>query len=103
MTIQCTHKHYDYDLHGYYCPCGQRMQKLVTAQRDVYWCGDVPATDDFGVQIAFEFIDGRTAEGGHWAIMTPISWQLHGCGLFGEGYGQVYVRTPHGQWIKVKG
>jgi hypothetical protein len=67
-----------------------------------YWTGDVPAEDDFGVEIKDVFVDGRTVQG-PWAFMAPASWRMYGVGAYGTGYGQRYVKAANGKWMKVEG
>jgi hypothetical protein len=57
--------------------------------------------DDFGKVITDEFIDGSTRTGS-WAIMSPMSHQMHGRGL-GLGRGQRYKKQEDGKWLKVEG
>lgn len=67
-----------------------------------YWIGHVPTRDDFGQTIKDVFVDGKT-KFGPWAFMTPVSWRLYGVGSYGTGYGQRYVKTAAGKWMKVEG
>jgi hypothetical protein len=78
----------------------ERWAKAMKGLRR-YWVGNVGEFDDFGDRIKDEFIDGRTW-GSKWAIMTPMSWKVHGLGKLGTGYGQRYNKTPEG-WLKVEG
>jgi hypothetical protein len=66
------------------------------------WTGRVPAKDDFGLPITYEFIDGRS-NAGAWMIFTPRSWYHFGCGKLGPGYGQRYQRSTRNIWTKVEG
>jgi hypothetical protein len=68
----------------------------------VYWLSHVGEKDDFGDDIDFEIIDGKT-KFGPWALMTPLSWDLHGVGRLGLGLGQRYQRQLDGRWLKVEG
>jgi hypothetical protein len=72
------------------------------AKKERFWVGDVNEVDDFGKMISNEFIDGRTKMG-PWAIMTPNTWDMHGIGQLGIGYGQRYQKTVDGKWRKVEG
>ena len=65
------------------------------------WIGKIAENDDFGDKLADEFIDGRTRRG-PWAIMSPRSWQQHGCGRLGMGCGQRYKRDGM-DCIKIEG
>ena len=67
-----------------------------------YWMGSIGATDDFGVKIDHEFVDGKTVMG-PWAIMAPPSWCRYGIGRLGVGYGQHYVKQEDGRWLQVNG
>jgi hypothetical protein len=84
-----------------------RQEKTVTgaAKKQVYWTGDVPAEDDFGVPISHTvgsaFVDGKTRHG-PWGFMSVSSYALEGCGL-GVGLGQKYVMQADGRWLKVGG
>ena len=71
--------------------------------RPKYWIGDIGPGDDFGMPIHEEFIDGSMKVGSKWAIMSPESWRLHGCGRLGTGSGQRYVKQADGRWLKVEG
>lgn len=70
------------------------------------WVSPVPDVDDFNDFIMDEFIDGKTRHG-PWAMMTPKSWEFHGIGRLGTGYGQRYKLTHdiNGRkwWSKVEG
>jgi len=66
-----------------------------------YWSGGINIKDDFGDPIKEVFIDGATIHG-PWAIMTPESHEMFGCGL-GTGKGQKYIKQSDGQWLKVEG
>lgn len=70
----------------------------------VFWIGDIPETDDFGLPIDDIFIDGRTCHG-PWAIMNPTSWAFRNAtnGEFGVGKGQKYKKQEDGRWLKVEG
>ena len=72
--------------------------------KTVYWCGTMSKVDDFGDEIADEFIDGKTRMG-PWANMTPNSWYENGGtgGKLGTGLGQRYKKQPDGKWLKVEG
>lgn len=73
----------------------------------VYWLAAVPEVDNFGHTITDEFIDGQCdpqgSYRGTWAIFSPYSWNRYGCGQFGTGYGQRYVRQDDGHFMKVEG
>ena len=75
--------------------------KTAPAKRPVYWSGDPGEKDDFQFPIKDEFIDGKT-QMGPWAIMTPATYRIHGCGL-GLGSGQRYKKQADGRWLKVEG
>lgn len=64
-----------------------------------YWHGPVPETDDFGVPIINIFYDAK-AVSGHWAMMSPTSFAVHGLGT-GPGLGQRYELIS-GFWRKTK-
>lgn len=70
--------------------------------KQIYWTGTPPQTDDFGLMIIDEFIDGKTVMG-PWAFMTPSSWREIGIGVLGMGYGQRYKKQDDGKWLKVEG
>lgn len=40
---------------------------------------------------------------GPWATMTQKSFEKHGLGLLGTGWGQKYQRNEAGQLVKVEG
>lgn len=67
-----------------------------------YWLSPVGGFDDFDSPIKDTIIDGRTIHG-PWAIMTPESWEKHGCGTLGTGCGQKYQKQADGKWLKVQG
>jgi hypothetical protein len=58
--------------------------------------------DDFGDKVANVIIDGKTKHG-PWALMTPLSWDLHGIGQLGTGLGQRFEKQLDGKWLKVEG
>lgn len=66
-----------------------------------FWTGTVGQRDDFGADIEDTFIDGATVMG-PWAIMTPSSHAVNGCGI-GTGRGQRYERQEDGRWKKTAG
>lgn len=69
-----------------------------------YWAGVIEETDDFGKPIRTFFIDGKTKDPtGIWAIMNQDSWNEHGCGKLGIGYGQLYVLQKNDMWLLVCG
>lgn len=70
--------------------------------KEIFWGGPVPRHDDYGNPISLEFIDGRTRQG-RWAMMSPESWRLFGCGSLGSGSGQQYRMVAGGRWKKVAG
>ena len=71
----------------------------------LYWTGPVGPNDDFGHPLDQEFIDGCTAYGRRWAIMTPDSWKAHSGtgGKLGTGFGQRFQKQADGRWLKVEG
>lgn len=72
--------------------------------KEVTWLSQVPAQDDFGVEITNEFIDGRIRNGTAWGLFAPTTWQAYGCGRLGQGYGQRYrLRSDDGKFVKVEG
>jgi hypothetical protein len=75
----------------------------TTLSKPRYWIGDVGPTDDYGMPVHDEFIDGVSAMSGKWAIMNPHTWRLHGVGKLGTGYGQRYKKQADGKWLKVEG
>lgn len=72
------------------------------SERQRYWYGTIGDTDDYGVPVGDEFVDGKT-RGGPWGIMSLASWAAHGVGRLGTGCGQRYKRQPDGRWLKVEG
>jgi hypothetical protein len=75
---------------------------MTPEKKSKYWVGSVPEFDDFGLPIVDVFVDGKTVQG-PWAMMTPYSYRLHGVGRYGTGFGQRYVKTETGRWIKTEG
>ena len=67
-----------------------------------YWTTPVKERDDIGDLITDTIIDGKTKRG-PWAIMTPASFDIHGIGRLGTGFGQKYVKQQDGNWLKVEG
>lgn len=47
-------------------------------------------------------VDGRTKNGGPWALMCPECYPVHGVGKFGIGHGQKYTRVGK-DYIKTEG
>ena len=70
--------------------------------KELYWLGKLPEHDDFGRRYEKVMYDGKTSYG-PWANMCQWSWDVHGCGKLGQGYGQKYERQPDGRWLKVAG
>jgi hypothetical protein len=70
--------------------------------KEVYWAGNLPPKDDFGIKYDVTMIDGATKYG-PWACMTPKSWRVYGMGKLGTGFGQKYVKQADGRWLKVEG
>jgi hypothetical protein len=70
---------------------------------EVYWTGDVPQKDDFGITISDEFVDGRMRDRTQWAMFAPQSWRAMGVGALGTGFGQKYRKQRNGRWLKVEG
>jgi hypothetical protein len=69
----------------------------------VYWYGpDKTGHDDFGMPYGDFMFDGKTKMG-PWACMSSYSWEKHGCGKLGTGFGQKYKRQADGRWLKVEG
>jgi hypothetical protein len=68
-----------------------------------YWMGTVRDRDDFGLEIKDTFYDGVVANTSSWAIMTPTSFLMYGCGRTGTGVAQKYERQKDGRWLKVEG
>ena len=66
-----------------------------------YISAETMTTDDFGNHISKEpgtvVYDAQTIYGGAWATMTEKSWEVHGLGKLGLGWGQKYVRNDVGQ------
>jgi len=79
------------------------VKKMTVEQPKRYWLGPVNRNDDFSVPIKNVFIDGKTKQGGKWAIMSEKSWKLHGFGVLGLGWGQKYEKQSDGRWLKVEG
>lgn len=72
-------------------------------KKPVYWMGStINDLDDFGRPITDTFYDGKTITG-QWAIMSPLSWQIHGMAKIGVGLGQRYKKQKDGRWLKVGG
>lgn len=79
------------------------QQRYVSAER--------MTEDDFGDKFTMQpgevVYDAATeSQGGYagpWATMTAKSFQMHGFGKLGTGYGQKYVRNEEGHLIKVEG
>jgi hypothetical protein len=86
------------------------FRKLELAERltrpkptePVYWLSPVGTKDDFGDKVGHVIIDGKTKHG-PWALMTPLSWDLHGVGRLGLGLGQRYEKQTDGKWLKIEG
>lgn len=68
----------------------------------VYWISPLGEYDDFGIKFEDVMYDGKTRMG-PWANMTEDSWQVHGVGRLGTGYGQKYKKQTDGRWLKVEG
>lgn len=64
-----------------------------------YVSAEVMSQDDFEVQFTNKVgevvYDGKTKYG-PWATMTQQSYEAHGIGALGIGYGQKYVRDENG-------
>jgi hypothetical protein len=75
---------------------------MPTEKKPVYWLSPLNAEDDFGVQYGTIMYDAKTIHG-PWANMSEISFQRHGFGRLGTGYGQKYEKQPDGRWLKVEG
>lgn len=62
--------------------------------------------DDFGVPFTKAegevVYDARTKRG-LWACMTQKSYDQHGTGKLGTGFGQKYVRNAEGHLVKSEG
>lgn len=71
-------------------------------EKKVYWVSPLDKCDDFEKPLENDMIDGKT-KFGPWAIMTPESWELYGCGKLGLGFGQRYKKQSDGKWLKVEG
>lgn len=70
--------------------------------KEVYWLSPVGATDDFDNPIEDVIIDGKTKYG-PWALMSPKSYEEHGIGRLGLGFGQKYKKQANGKWLKIEG
>ncbi|UFK26644.1 hypothetical protein [Roseobacter phage RDJL3] len=46
--------------------------------------------------------DAKTRYGG-WCIMSQASWEQHGCGKLGAGFGQKYLRGTDGEFYITEG
>ncbi len=46
--------------------------------------------------------DAKTKYGG-WCMMSQQSWEQHGCGKLGAGYGQKYLRSTTGDYYLTEG
>jgi hypothetical protein len=79
----------------------ERLTRPQTTE-PVYWLSPVGEKDDFGDKVRSVIIDGKTKHG-PWALMTPLSWDLHGIGQLGLGCGQKYEKQIDGKWLKVEG
>lgn len=75
---------------------------MNVSEKIVYWIGEVPEVDDFGMKIKNQFVDGKTTSG-PWGIMTPDSFSFFGVGKLGPGLGQRYLKQTDGKWMKVEG
>lgn len=86
----------------------EQTRKTEAGGEPAFWLSPVHDFDDFAEPITNEIIDGRTKEGGQWALMSADSWARHGCGRLGTGFGQRYRLQPEGakfagKWLKVEG
>lgn len=70
--------------------------------KNVYWLSSLGDLDDFGDAYSNVMIDGKTKRG-PWANMTETSWQRHGIGKLGLGFGQRYEKQSDGKWLKILG
>lgn len=72
--------------------------------KQVFWCGPLGDTDDFGRPYGTEMIDGKTRHG-PWANMSAESWKIESGtgGRLGTGFGQRYEKQADGRWLKVEG
>lgn len=76
------------------------------AKEPVWWCGPLGGFDDFGdaydLKPGGEMFDAKTKQG-PWGNMTRRSWEKHGVGRLGLGWGQRYEMQPNGRYLKVEG
>jgi hypothetical protein len=72
--------------------------------KDVFWCGNLGASDDFGRPYGKVMYDGKTRYG-PWANMSEESWLVENgtCGQVGLGLAQKYELQADGRWKKVEG
>lgn len=72
----------------------------------LYWLSPLGGFDDFDNPYSFEvgsvMYDAKTKLG-PWANMTQESFDLHGFGKLGTGFGQKYQLDSDGKWYKVAG
>jgi hypothetical protein len=72
----------------------------------VYWLSPLGGFDDFDSPYDLKpggiMYDARTKHG-PWANMTEDSFQVHGAGRLGPGYGQKYQMQEDGRWLKIAG
>ena len=71
-----------------------------------YWLSPLSGFDDFDDPYLLEeggvMYDAKTTHG-PWANMTEKSYQQHGTGRLGLGFGQKYAYQKDGKWLKVAG
>lgn len=91
---------------GHSSACGhwvienEPRSKTMNSSREVKWLGG-HVCDICGHDCGEHLIDGRT-HFGPWAVMCEDCASMHGVGL-GLGKGQLYHKTPAGDYVKIAG
>ncbi len=80
----------------------KHKEERVTAQKEIYWMGELGDRDNFESLYNGTMYDGKTKMG-PWANMSEWSWNKYGVGKLGIGSGQKYKKQPDGRWLKVEG
>lgn len=70
--------------------------------KKVWWLSSLGDKDDFGLPFGEFMYDAKTTDG-PWANMSEASWEKHGIGRLGPGYGQKYEKQANGRWLKIGG
>lgn len=74
--------------------------------KTVYWLSPLGGFDDFDRPYDLKeggiMYDAKTRRG-PWANMSEESFQEHGYGRLGPGFGQKYQMQADGRWLKIEG